>query len=64
MSTTLTRWDLVEGQTTDLGTIDQVSLTAVRIGKTWYPFSAIVGTPEPVAGLVIFADGSRYAGRK
>ena len=44
---------LSEGTVTPLGVIEQVSLTAYRIGAQWVPFHKIHGAYTPAEPLVV-----------
>jgi hypothetical protein len=43
---------LPSGTVTDLGTIEQVSLTCYLIEGAWHPFTAIHGPYKPAESLV------------
>jgi hypothetical protein len=45
---------LTVGTVTELGEIEQVSLTAYRIGSRWIAFRAIHGAYRPVEPLITF----------
>jgi hypothetical protein len=45
---------LTVGTATELGTIEQVSYTAYRIGGRWIPFGKIHGPYRPAEILVTF----------
>ena len=42
------------GDRTELGTIEQVSLTAYLIDGTWVPFQRVHGKPAAATPLVVF----------
>lgn len=47
---------LSSGTVTELGTIEQVSLTAYLIAGEWVPFTRIHGAYRPAVQLVEFAS--------
>jgi hypothetical protein len=52
--TTIPHGCLTVGDVVDAGTIEQVSMTAYRIGGRWVPFAKVHGAHAPAAILVEF----------